>query len=236
LLTIYALGATPDALTKAYNENANYQRHLDSPGKTVPPKEDSKPNLQDQATYMQHLGKEEFYSSFLSLYADELDKHGVEATLDKYVFADTEFAFQLFGRLFAGLLHPLIHFGFAMEFDQPAILAEALAETAVHKNWVAPFFLDAEKAAKSYDGPDKSLEQIMKELQAEKEAQSWVKWDDSNKFGDGIMVRGREKMAKIVGQWKVREDQLENKTREMLANVCKYKQSFPVLLPKKSQC
>lgn len=32
---------------------------------------------------------------------------------------------------FTGFLHPLIHLGFGVEFDQPAIVAEALAQAAV---------------------------------------------------------------------------------------------------------
>jgi questin oxidase-like protein len=220
LLTIYALGATPEALTKAYKENADYQRPLNWPGKTAPPKNDPAPDLSDPTVYEQHLGKQEFYSSFVSFYANELETHGVEATLDKFLFANTDFAFQLFGRLFAGLLHPIIHLGFALEFEQPAILAEALAQTAVHENWVSAFFVEVEKAAQKYDGPEKSLEDIMKQLQEDKEVRNWVKWEDDNKFRDGILVRGREKMAAIVGQWKVKEDELEQKTREMLANVC----------------
>jgi hypothetical protein len=222
LLSIYALGATPEALTKAYKENADYQRPLDWPGKTAPPKTDPAPNLSDQRVYEQHLGKQEFYSSFLSFYANELDANGVEATLEKYLFGPTDFAFQLFGRLVAGLLHPLIHLGFALEFDQPAILAEALAQAAVHENWVSPFFLETEKAAKAYQGPEKSLEDIMKQLQGDKDVQALVEWEDDNKFRDGIIVRGKEKVAGIVGQWKVKEEQLEQKTREMIANVCEY--------------
>ena len=35
-----------------------------------------------------------------------------------------------------GFLHPIIHLGFGVEFKQPAIIAEALAEAAVHDNWI----------------------------------------------------------------------------------------------------
>lgn len=39
-------------------------------------------------------------------------------------------------RLHAGFLHPMIHLGFGVEFQQPAIIAEALAQAAVHDNWI----------------------------------------------------------------------------------------------------
>lgn len=35
---------------------------------------------------------------------------------------------------FTGFLHPIIHLGFGVEFQQPAIIAEALAQAAVHTN------------------------------------------------------------------------------------------------------
>ena len=69
-------------------------------------------------------------------------------------------------RLYAGFLHPIIHLGFGIEFQQPAIIAEALAQAAVHDNWMARIFLGCEKAAKGKrgeEGPKKSIVQILEE-------------------------------------------------------------------------
>ncbi len=46
----------------------------------------------------------------------------------------------------AGTLHPLIHFGSGIEFSQPAFLAEALAQTAIHPKYLDPYFFQADEA------------------------------------------------------------------------------------------
>ena len=68
---------------------------------------------------------------------------------------------------FAGFLHPLIHLGFGVEFQQPAIVAEALAQAAVHDNWIGPFLHGAEEAAASID-ESKGLVQLLNEIRADK--------------------------------------------------------------------
>lgn len=35
-----------------------------------------------------------------------------------------------------GLLHPIIHLGFGIEFNQPALVAEGLAQACLHANWL----------------------------------------------------------------------------------------------------
>lgn len=64
-------------------------------------------------------------------------------------------------------MHPIIHLGFGLEFNQPVIVAEALAEAAVHENWQKPFFLGAEKAAKETKS-SKTLPQLLDEVYADK--------------------------------------------------------------------
>ena len=215
LLTIYSLGATPDALTLAYDRNANYQRPA------VAVEREIIQEMHNPETYLKCMGSEKYYSDFLSFYASELEKKGLQSTLDTYLFDKSDLANQLFGRLFAGLLHPLIHLGFGLEFEQPAIVAEALAQAAVHENWISPLFIAAEEAAKEYNGPEKTLLEIMDQMKADTSIQQVVQWEDDNKTRDGIMKRGLEKSAKIIGQWKVREDQLEEKTAEMISTVRK---------------
>lgn len=52
---------------------------------------------------------------------------------------------------FTGSLHPIIHLGFGVEFEQPAIVAEALAQAAIHPQRASSFLqytqqLDATKS------------------------------------------------------------------------------------------
>ena len=72
----------------------------------------------------------------------------------------------------SGLVHPLIHLGFGIEFNQPAIIAQGLAQTAVHDDWLGrTFFLPAEKMAGGVGKPgQKSLLQLINEMRADKAA------------------------------------------------------------------
>lgn len=64
--------------------------------------------------------------------------------------------------LIPGALHPLIHLGFGVEFEQSAIVAEALAQAAIHPGWSGPFL---EKAAENSLGrPVWTVEDNLKDL------------------------------------------------------------------------
>lgn len=129
----------------------------------------------------------------------------------------------------SGLLHPFIHLGFAIEFNQPAILAEALAETAIHEDYIAPLYLvPAEKAAGGVGKRgEKTLLQILDEIHADKKLASSAHWSDRNKFKDGVMTRAPDEMIKYASQFTISGDQLEEKNAE-LVNLAGENQSFPL--------
>jgi len=204
-LTIYALGASPGELQKAYSSNDTYQRHA------VPVESSIVSQLNDPEAFKACLGKEEHYSDFLFFFQSEMEKHGWQRVLNTRLFANTSMSNDLFGRLFAGLLHPLIHLGFGLEFEQPAIIAEALSQAAVHENWVSPILWKCEEAAKHHVGPGKSLLEIVDEIRDDKVLLEAVKWDDDNKLRDGLMVRASDHAADVVSQWSAKGDELEPK-------------------------
>src|SRR6202012_2645784 len=147
LLTILALGASPRALQKAYANNDSYQRPA------LPVEAKVVAQMQNEEAFKSFLGKEEHYNNFLHFFQSEMEKHGWQRVVNTHLFANTSASNNLFGRLFAGLLHPLIHLGFGLEFKQPAIIAEALSQAAVHENWVSPILWKCEELSKQYDGP-----------------------------------------------------------------------------------
>ena len=117
----------------------------------------------------------------------------------------------------------MIHLGFGIEFKQPAIVAEALAQAAVHINWTAPLFLDSEKAAKEAGKPtSKSLVELLDEIRADKRLSTAAHWDDGNKMRDGILKRAPEEMIKYASQWNVEASHLEEKTAEMINAASKF--------------
>lgn len=102
-----------------------------------------------------------------------------------------------------------------MEFNQPAIVAEALAEAAVHDSWIGPYMVKAEKAAAS-TGKGKSMVELLDEIRADTKLSLAAHWDDGNKIRDGILVRAPDEMIEYASQWKVSKDELEEKTAEMM--------------------
>ena len=108
----------------------------------------------------------------------------------------------------------MIHLGFGIEFKQPAIVAEALAQAAVHDSWIGPYMFKAEEAAAS-TGKGKPMVELLDEVRADEKLSLAAHWDDSNKIRDGILVRAPEEMIKIAARWKVLPGAIIEKTAEM---------------------
>lgn len=108
--------------------------------------------------------------------------------------------------------------GFGVEFKQPAIVAEALAEAAAHDTWLGNLLHPAEKAARTSKS-SKSLVELLDEIRADKKLSTAARWDDGNKIRDGVLARAPEEMLKYASQWKVSPEDLEEKTAEM-TNAC----------------
>jgi len=116
--------------------------------------------------------------------------------------------------IIVGFLHPIIHLGFGVEFEQPVIVAEALAQAAAHDNWMSPFLLGAEKAAAS-SSDSTSLVVLLDEIRANQKLSTSAHWDDGNKIRDGILARAPDEMIKYASRFRVKEQELEAKTAEM---------------------
>lgn len=170
LLTIWSLGATPEELQRGYDTNKSYQRPARKPESTIVQ------GLQDPATFISHLGVEQHYNDFLEFFRQEIDKKGWQHVLKQYVFAGDERAETMLVRMFAGLLHPIIHLGFGLEFQQPAIIAEALAQAACHDDWIGEVLLPAEEAAKKNGNSDKTIVELIDEIHNHKEIREAPRW------------------------------------------------------------
>ncbi|KAK9321318.1 hypothetical protein V1517DRAFT_326703 [Lipomyces orientalis] len=217
ILTIYALGASPETIKAAFERDKQYQR------KPYPVDESVVQAMSDKTKFKQFTGKEMHYSSFLVYFQRELDAKGVGPVLNEHLFAEDGHADDLLVRMFAGFLHPLIHLGFGVEFNQPAIVAEALAQAAVHDNWIGDYLLPAEKAAGSIGEPEeKTLEQLLGEIRGNEKLVNSVQWSDSNKIRDGILKRAPDEMLRYASQYTVSADHLEEKLAEMINAVVYY--------------
>lgn len=121
-----------------------------------------------------------------------------------------------------GFLHPIIHLGFGIEFHQPAIIAEALAQACCHQNWTGEFLLAAEKDSKSRASTSsKTIPELLDEIRANKKLSTAAEWSDPNKIRDGVIARASDEMLKYTSEWHVTPENLEQKTAEMI-NSCIY--------------
>lgn len=219
LLTLYALGATPSQLQTGYDANKTYQRP------PVPLDPQIVQDLNDRAAFAKHLGDERHYRDYLAHFQGELAAKGVSAVLAEYLFARDARADDLLARTFAGFVHPLIHLGFGVEFGQPAIVAEALAQAATHDAWIGGFLLGAEKAAAErkasgaakQDGGDATLMQLVDEIRSSEKTAKAARWEDRNRLRDGVIKRAGPEMRDLAARWVVDgEEDLERKTAEMI--------------------
>ncbi|KAL2010604.1 hypothetical protein VTN00DRAFT_6411 [Thermoascus crustaceus] len=217
ILTIYALGATPDIIKSAYERNQSYQRPV------YPVDEHVVQEMSDKSKFKQYIYKEEHYTNFLVYFQREIDAKGVGAVLNEHLFAEDEHADGMLVRLFAGFLHPIIHLGFGIEFNQPAIVAQALAQAAVHDNWIEKFLIPAEKAAGGIGKRGtKTILQLLDEMRADKKLVESVQWSDGNKISEGVLLRAPDEMIKYASQYTVSADQVEEKMAEMINAVVYY--------------
>ncbi|KAJ5381455.1 Oxidoreductase ptaJ [Penicillium cataractarum] len=215
LLSIYALGGSPEDIRAAYERNQSYQRTV------VPAVVEVIEKMNATGVFTEYLGEEKHYPNFLSFFQRQIDEKGVGAVLNEYVFAESEQAENMLCRLWGGLLHPLIHLGFGLEFNQPAIVAQALAQAAVHDNSLGrDFFLPAEKLAGGNGKPgNKSLGQLLEEIRNDETLSRSARNTDVNKIRDGVFHRAPQEMRKYAAQYTVSEDQVEERLAEMINNV-----------------
>ena len=124
--------------------------------------------------------------------------------------------------MLAGYLHPMIHLGFGIEFKQPAIIAEALGQTAIHPTWHDQFFIEADKVAQQSQQSSDCLVSIIDKIRADEVLSTAARWEDDEKIRDGIMVRAKQEMTRYASQWKVEPDSIYEACAEIINTCGKY--------------
>ncbi|KAI1103062.1 hypothetical protein F4804DRAFT_333649 [Jackrogersella minutella] len=209
LLSLYGTGARPEHLKKAYDVNATYQRP------TMKIHERVIKELQDWETAKKYVGKEQYYPDFLAFFQNEIDKIGWQEVLKKYMFGGDEKSEDMLVRMLAGFLHPLIQLMYGVEWNQPAIVAMGLAQAAVHRNDLRKFLITAEAASRSNLAPMPSITSLLEEVKLNKKLATSAKFEDSQKFHDGVFARAWDEIVEITSRVKVKPEELDEKTAEM---------------------
>lgn len=119
--------------------------------------------------------------------------------------------------MIVGFLHPLIHLGYGIEFDQPAIVAEALAQTAVHQNEVAVVMKGCEEAANSgSDSISRTMNELLENVRDNDVIRNAPCWGDGSWIENNPLAAAPKELLEVAGRWHVRPEQLIEKTAEMI--------------------
>lgn len=140
-----------------------------------------------------------------------------EEVVNEYLFKGTKEADNLLVRLYSGFLHPLIQLMYGLEWRQPAIVAEALAQAAVHGDDIGVYLLGAEAASKENGEEDMGgiLELLEGGVRGNEKLRTAARMGDTNKIMDGVLKRAKEEAIKLAGRVKVRKEELQERTAEM---------------------
>ena len=189
LLALYGTGATAEDIAKGYNDNLSYQKSLPKADPAVVEE------LKDWSKAKKHLSRPSHYGDFLAFFQAEIDRMpgGWQEALRTYLFkAGDERADDMLVRMYEGVLHPLIQLMYGVEWEQPAIIATALAQASVHREKLGVIFFAAEGRVKYRDGGGGSIESLLERVRA-----------------------GKEDKLDILADVKVEPETLEERTAEM---------------------
>ncbi|KAJ5106109.1 hypothetical protein N7456_002784 [Penicillium angulare] len=214
LHTIVALGGSAAQLQSAYD------LAIDSQRPTRPPDVVRVLDMSNPVHFRKYLGRGNYYDDYFAFFQNEISRNGVSNTVNEFLFKGDDRAEDLFQRFFSGFLHSPIHLGYAIEFDQPLVAAEALALTAVHDAAFGSVLALIERST------DKSSRESLINIQEKLHGSDSLNRAMNFAYGvsqirDGFLANAKEEFIQLIGSWKVNQDDLDEKTAETLNSACK---------------
>jgi len=210
LLALYDFGASASNLKATYEREQHYQR----PSPEV--HEKVLKDLSDESKWDMFLEKADCYSDFLAFFTKEIKTLGWQETINKWLFRGTPVTETLLANVNAGIFHPLIHLGYGIEFQIPAVIAEGLAQIATSDLYIGRALLEIDNWAKENDPErtgNKNLVELADEIYNNPTISKAAKWDDMNKFKAVIAAVPKE-LAILASQWRCRPENLVEKVAE----------------------
>jgi hypothetical protein len=106
---------------------------------------------------------------------------------------------------------------YGLEWEQPAIIAQGLAQAAVHRDRLTAFFTKAEEMAKnsSSTATPPNLPDLLERARTSGKLSRSAKWNSDEPL-NGILVRAEEEALELVSQVRVRPEDLEERMVEMM--------------------
>lgn len=219
-LTRLAIGANADDLESGYVDNERDRRPM-------PPLDESVVReLETDGGFRSHLGQLSDYTNYMVFFENEIARKGWKEVVNEYCFGRTRNADLMLARMFDGAFHPIIHLGLGVEFEQPSIVAEALAQAATDITFeVNVFFLNAEDYARKAGAPPAKpppLVELYHEAHRNEAIHHAAHWEDFQwKMRDGVLGRAGHEIAALAAQFRVEPATLERRTAEMIS-CCSY--------------
>lgn len=220
VLTRLAIGADAADLESGYVDNERDRRPM-------PPLDESViRELESDDGFYRHLGQLSDYTNYMVFFEREIERKGWKEVVNEYCFGRTRNADVLLARMFDGAFHPIIHLGLGVEFEQPSIVAEALAQAATDVSFeVDVFFLNAEEYARKAGTPPskpRPLVELYHEAHSNEKIHHAARWDDFQwKMKNGVLGRAGHEIAALAAQFRVEPATLERRTAEMIS-CCAY--------------
>ncbi|KAK0475757.1 hypothetical protein IW261DRAFT_1492712 [Armillaria novae-zelandiae] len=130
VLAIWTLGASREIIEAVYRENTPAQKPAIKP-----------PGPISSANFNAHLGDGKYFGAYMTFFKEKISEHGSASVLEEFIFSEsanvdvrTKGNQQpgMLNRFMDGLIHPLIHTAYGLEFGLPGIVIEGLAQAAVH--------------------------------------------------------------------------------------------------------
>lgn len=137
----------------------------------------------------------------------------------------------------SGYVHGLIHIGLALELKQPLLLAERLAQAAVHHNmWYIDYPSEAEALAKEgresplplatlidmerEDPKISTYSSLDFHTQTRKHSGRWAM--DKELARDGVLPNAKHDLLRLAARWRVDPNDVERATAELINTACLY--------------
>lgn len=212
ILALYGTGASAEDLVNGYKENEGYQRPV-----MKAHSQDLIQELRDWEKAKKRLGKAQYYTDWLHFFQHEIEHYGSwQKVLAEYMFkVDDERAEDMQVRMFAGFVHPLIQLMYGVEWDQPAIVAMALAQACVHSDQFHDFLIEAETESKTAETPMPRIGELLREAAADAALVASPRLSDGNKVRDGVLARARPSALRLASKVRVLPAELDERTAEM---------------------
>ena len=218
ILSVLALGGGPAEIQRAYDDGVAIQRPIPPIDKAIVQA------LHSPDNFRKYIGDLNHYTNYLAFFEEEITAKGWQAVLQEHVFSGTANAETIFTQLYEGAFHPLIHLGFGVEFELPGVIAEGLAQAAIHDSAnLDGFFQQSEQlaAAAATTTPSKPLLALYHEARATDKIRTAAKVQEGPvRVRDGVIGRARAEIAALAAQWRVAqpytEAALERATAEVI--------------------